>query len=295
MDQGEKAQHLLDISNSSSQILLNKINDLQDYGEIESGQFSVNFEEFSLRDLGKEVITLSQFQFQRKGLKLHLVISDNVPQKVCSDQKRIKQILLNLLSNGIQYTEKGKIQLKITKKDNEFKFSVSDTGIGIQKQKLKRLSTICGNSSTELKSEYSTKLAGLGISISSLLCKRLSSDLKIKSTVGKGTKCWFTIRMIIEKRRFSEKKLRKLKIEAQLRLKEIRSTSSRFAESAKKMEREQNQHRNYSNDYIETEIPEEMTASSLQSEILTNMLFIQFLINKFNFKEKNKESPSRRN
>ena len=152
--------------------MLNKINDLQDYIEIESDQFSLNFEEFSPLDLGKEVVNFTKLQLDQKDIDVKLIVSNQLPDRICTYRKRITQVLLNLLSNAIKYTESGRVVLEIGRKRNQIQFKVTDTGIGINEEQQKNTFTLYGTASSDQREMYSTKLAGLGLSISSLLAKK---------------------------------------------------------------------------------------------------------------------------
>ena len=207
MKLGAQPEYFLNVMDSSTNFLLNKINDLQDLIELESDQFSLNFEEFSIKDVGNEVVNFTKLQLDKKEIEVKLVISNQIPDKIFADRKRITQILLNLLSNGIKYTESGEVVLIIGIRKDKIQFKVIDTGIGISVDKQRNIFTLYGTASMDHREMYSAKLAGLGLSISSLLCKKMGSELQVKSALNQGSTFYFSVDIFIGRKSKSSKSL----------------------------------------------------------------------------------------
>jgi signal transduction histidine kinase/CheY-like chemotaxis protein len=182
----------LGIAESSATVLHFKMDDFQDYLDIENNQFKLNYSECNLNVLVQEIASICNPQIHQK--KLNFFIDLSIPQnyKIYSDSKRLQQVLLNLIINAIKYTEEGSVTLKIERYLSNLYFSVIDTGCGIPKNQLKKLFSLFGTCS-ENTNNFSTKLAGLGLTISSQICLQFGTYLTAHSEVGRGTKFEFCI------------------------------------------------------------------------------------------------------
>ena len=193
----EKTHHqYMSTINESASSLLKIVNDILDFSKIESGKFELNIEEIDLFELTQQVVDLFQYQAQQKNLNLLLNKDQNVPQYILADAVRLKQILMNLLSNALKFTEFGEIQLNITeiqnsKKESVLHFSVNDTGIGIKIDNNEKIfdSFVQEDNSTSRKFGGT----GLGLAISNQLLALMDSKLELESKYGEGSKFFFTI------------------------------------------------------------------------------------------------------
>ena len=126
---------------SSSKSLMVIVNDILDMSKLESGKFSAEFIPFDLRAILDPLYTTYLLRTDEKGIAFSVDYPSDMPKWLFGDPTRLGQILNNLISNAIKFTDKGKVTLKITfdkkGKHNEFCFSVTDTGIGIDQEKLK--------------------------------------------------------------------------------------------------------------------------------------------------------------
>jgi signal transduction histidine kinase/ActR/RegA family two-component response regulator len=174
----------------SANNLLTIINDILDFSKIEAGKFTFEIQAFDffsvLEELNKS-ITLSALA---KNILYEIQISGSIPKYLKGDAVRLSQILLNLLGNSIKFTQTGKIKLNIDiLSENEteivLEFKVSDTGIGIPKDKLNSIF----NSFTQVHSNqrFKSQGTGLGLSITKRLVEMQAGEISVKSTVGKGT------------------------------------------------------------------------------------------------------------
>ncbi|MFW6263267.1 MAG: PAS domain S-box protein, partial [Thermotogota bacterium] len=177
-------QYVKNVQNSSI-ILMDLINDILDFSKIEAGKLDLENEQFDLKDMLEKTIAIVKLKVQEKGLVLKSVFSSDLPRNIHGDAVRLRQILLNFLSNAIKFTEKGKIELKVlllekdlVNKKAELLFSVSDTGIGIEKGKI---TTIVEEFSQE-DSSTTRKFGGtgLGLAISKRLIEKMVSKLMIE-------------------------------------------------------------------------------------------------------------------
>lgn len=194
--------------NESASTLMEIINNILDFSKIESGKFELNFEEIDLYELLNQIINLFKYEANHKQIDLILQIDQNTPQFIFGDSFRLKQILVNLLSNAMKFTNSGHIKLTVDQVETDetnskVKFSVIDTGIGIKTQNQQKIfqSFIQADNTTTRK--YGG--TGLGLAISSQLLVLKNSELKLNSTYGKGSEFYFTIKFKTTKQK--QKKL----------------------------------------------------------------------------------------
>lgn len=184
---------------SSAQHLLQVINDILDITKIESGKVEIEQETFSLQHILDE---LSGFvQVNSKVRPLDFEIENNVPDVyyLIGDPLKVKQVLINLLSNALKFTEEGKVKLSINQYDekgiNYLSFSVTDTGMGMTEQQMKNLF----QAFTQAESGISRRFGGtgLGLNISYKFVELMGGELKVKSQLNKGSEFYFSLPLII--------------------------------------------------------------------------------------------------
>ncbi|WP_281637751.1 PAS domain-containing hybrid sensor histidine kinase/response regulator [Flavobacterium marginilacus] len=183
--------------NISANSLMEIINDILDFSKIESGKLDLNIENVDLFRLLHQVIELFKHQANLKNIDLSLTIGENVPQYIYADSIRLKQILVNLISNALKFTSFGHIhldaeQIKGGKKKTGIKFSIKDTGIGIKLYNQKKIF----NSFVQEDNATSRKFGGtgLGLAISNLLLGLMKSNLQLKSKYGDGSDFFFLVK-----------------------------------------------------------------------------------------------------
>ncbi|PWA08730.1 PAS domain-containing protein [Flavobacterium laiguense] len=186
----------LNTVNESANTLMDIINNILDFSKIEAGKLELDFEEIDVHELSHQIINLFKYEANYKKIDLIINIDTNVPQYIIGDSIRLKQIVLNLLSNAMKFTFSGHIRLNVNlveEKDNfsKIKFSVKDTGIGIKIKNQKKIfqSFVQADSTTTRK--YGG--TGLGLAISNQLLGLKNSELKLNSTFGEGSEFFFTI------------------------------------------------------------------------------------------------------
>ncbi len=169
----------------SGRHLLNMINDILDLSRIEAGKMKIQKEKFNLKNLLNEVEIMVKPFAQEKKLTLEI---EKPSVELETDPKLLKQILINLLSNGVKYTEKGKVSLKVEQKKFYIKFRVVDTGIGISPEVRGKLFEAFE------QIEPSKGGTGLGLALSKRLVELLGGRIGVFSEgKGKGAEFWFTL------------------------------------------------------------------------------------------------------
>lgn len=191
-DLDEKQRHFAQLVKISSHSLLHLINDILDFTKIEAGQLKIEIQDINLYSLLGDTIDEMAARAHDKNLELVLDISPDLPRWVKIDPNRVKQVLNNLLINGIKFTEKGEVVLKAEcGSDHLLKFTVVDTGKGIAKDKQAKLFTKfmqVDNSSTR---EYGG--TGLGLAISKQLSEMMGGAITVSSNVNQGSAFCFTV------------------------------------------------------------------------------------------------------
>lgn len=178
----------------SSRHLLHLIDDILDFSKIEAGKIDLVLEEVNLREMLDEVIATAVPLAKDGGNLLKLEFDDKPPQ-LYTDPLRLRQIILNLLSNACKFTENGTVCLTVESDFTMDKagvcFAVRDTGIGISKEQSDTLFEDFSQADISTTRRYGG--TGLGLAISQRLCKLLGGDIELKSTVGKGSRFSFVL------------------------------------------------------------------------------------------------------
>lgn len=191
-EQQSKMVNLLKISTES---LLGIINDVLDISKIESGKFKIVRTEGSIKSLVSSVAGLLQFRAQEKGIDLVVDIDPSVPAVVLVDGLRLNQILLNLVSNAIKFTNEGSVNLCVTQtraKGNlvQLEFRVQDTGIGIDKERFGKIFETFEQAASDTAHQYGG--TGLGLAIVKKLAELKGGEISLESEPNKGTTFIFT-------------------------------------------------------------------------------------------------------
>jgi signal transduction histidine kinase/CheY-like chemotaxis protein len=193
----EKLQYMKTIQ-SSSVALLGIINDILDFSKIESGNLSIDKVDFNVEEEFKTLVELFMAKASEKSINLELIMDPNMPSALHTDPLRIKQVIANLISNAIKFTPRnGKVVLNIRYDSGKLIVSISDTGIGIAKDKQKHIFKAFSQAENSTTRKYGG--TGLGLTISSRLISLLGGVLKLESEEGKGSTFSFMIDVEIGK------------------------------------------------------------------------------------------------
>lgn len=172
---------------SSGNDLLNLINDILDLSKIEAGHVEIHPEVTPLARLANGLRQLFDPVAQEKKLDFEIKIDAAIPRSFETDPQRLEQILKNLISNAIKFTESGKVILSIAAEgDDRILFSVSDTGIGISEEQLKSIFEAFHQADSTISRRYGG--TGLGLSISRQLARLLGGAIRVESTPGQGSR-----------------------------------------------------------------------------------------------------------
>lgn len=182
-------ERIVDIKNSGES-LLEIINEILDISKIEADKIELEEVEFSIRELIEKIVRLLSVKLFRDKLEFICNISPSLPDIFIGDPLRIRQILINLLGNAIKFTEKGKVSINISAKeisDNNLNvhFSISDTGMGIAKEKINHLFELYSQAGRETTRKHGG--TGLGLTISKRLVEMMGGQIGAESEIGEGS------------------------------------------------------------------------------------------------------------
>ncbi len=193
-EQRELAQTVM----HSAEGLLTIINDILDFSKIEAGRLELETVDFDVRCAIEETMDMLAHRAESKGIELACLIHSKVPSAVRGDPGRLRQVLLNLLSNALKFTERGEVVLSVSlESENEreavLRASVTDTGIGIPPDRLDRLF----KSFSQVDASTTRKFGGtgLGLAISKQLVELMGGEIGVESEIGRGSTFHFTVRL----------------------------------------------------------------------------------------------------
>lgn len=198
----ETQRQYLSIVHQSADTLLSIINDILDFSKIEAGKLELEIEKCDLYEIASQAADMISFQVKKKELEMLLNISTELPRFIYADAVRLKQILINLLSNASKFTEQGEIELKIeplsnaSEKEVLIRFEVRDTGIGIRPDKQQKIFQAFSQEDGTVTRKYGG--TGLGLTISNRLLALMGSQLQLKSSPGKGSSFYFDLKLKAE-------------------------------------------------------------------------------------------------
>jgi two-component system, sensor histidine kinase and response regulator len=183
---------------SSAEMLLKLINDILDLSKIEAGKLELESINFDLRFAVENVAELLAHEARKKGLEIACCVAADVPASLRGDPGRLRQILTNLTSNAVKFTDSGEVVVRAalvaeTDARATVRFTVSDTGVGIPDSQVGRLFQLFtqGDSSTTRK--YGG--TGLGLAISKRLCELMGGQIGVERRADRGTTFWFTLEL----------------------------------------------------------------------------------------------------
>ena len=181
---------------TSAQALLGIINDILDFSKIESGKMEIVPAEYEFNSMLNDLYNIFSLRAQEKGLRFDVSVDPSLPSKLYGDDLRIRQVLVNLLTNAVKYTGKGTVSFEVTGEregaDVILRYTVRDTGIGIRQEDIPKLFSAFERIDEE--KNRNIEGTGLGMNISLQLLKLMNTDLHVESVYGEGTRFFFSLR-----------------------------------------------------------------------------------------------------
>ncbi len=201
-------QDFVDTIRSSGDALLCLINDILDFSKIEAGKLEVEEQPFHLKSCIEEALKLVAPRAFQKGLEIAYIADPDLPSGIVGDITRLRQVLVNLLTNGVKFTDSGEVVIYVKEVTSEtrdpvlpagagqsplrlFQFAVKDTGIGIPQDRLNRLFQSFSQVDSSTTRKYGG--TGLGLAISKRLCELMGGQIRVDSEIGVGSTFSFTI------------------------------------------------------------------------------------------------------
>lgn len=182
---------------SAGKMLLSIINDILDYSKIEAGKMEIIPVEYSSNALIDDICSIVSIKVKEKNLRFNVNIAEDIPSRLYGDELRIKQIIINILTNAVKYTEKGSVTFTVDCVQAEgegmtgLRVKVEDTGIGMRKEDMSRLFTAFER--LEEKRNRNIEGTGLGMSIVVRLLEQMNSKLDVDSVYGQGSTFSFVL------------------------------------------------------------------------------------------------------
>ena len=192
----EQRQYAETVSNSANALLV-VINDILDFSKIEAGKLCLEILDFDLRTTTEDMNDVLAIKPQEKGIEYACIIAPEVPVLLQGDPGRLRQVLTNLIGNAVKFTSKGEIIVRANlvseNEDNTtIRFAVTDTGIGIPKEKVDSLFEAFTQVDASVARKYGG--TGLGLAISRQLITMMGGEIGVDSEPGKGSTFWFTVK-----------------------------------------------------------------------------------------------------
>ena len=178
--------------------LLALVNDILDFSKIESGKMDIVCVDYNIKSLLSDLIMMTRTRIEDKDIKLIVDIDETIPSKYYGDEVRLKQILTNILTNSVKYTESGSITFSVKKVEGQedkglLRFSVKDTGMGMKPENIETLMSSSFVRFDETKNR-NIEGTGLGVSIIRQLLSLMGSELKVESVYGQGSDFYFELK-----------------------------------------------------------------------------------------------------
>ncbi|MHB8773340.1 MAG: ATP-binding protein [Syntrophales bacterium] len=194
----EQREYLVTVK-SAAEALLTVINDILDFSKIEAGRLAMESTDFVLQEAVGAVLRTAAKQAGEKGLALLSRIDPQVPDILCGDPGRLRQVLLNLVVNAVKFTERGEVEVACSVEERSadaltLRFLVRDTGIGIDADKHRLIFESFSQVDTSAKRRYGG--TGLGLAISRRLVEMMGGRIWVESTAGAGSRFFFTARFV---------------------------------------------------------------------------------------------------
>ena len=189
----EEQRHFAMLMKNSSNALLNVINDILDYSKIEAGKLDIEEIDFNLRQVMEELSDIISISVFEKGLFFATILEADVPVMLKGDPVRLRQIIMNFCGNAVKFTRQGGVVIRVSLESKSLsevrlKFSVTDTGIGIPKDRIGRLFRSFSQMDSSMTRQYGG--TGLGLAITKQLTELMGGEVGVFSQEKKGSTFW---------------------------------------------------------------------------------------------------------
>ena len=189
----DEVQRRLGLIDSAGASLLTVVNDILDFSKVEAGEVELHLAPISLRRLVEDTVAIAAEPAQRKGLDLNLRMDDAADQTYMADEMRIRQVILNLLNNGVKFTRDGSVELAVEVDEgphiDTVRFIITDTGVGIPLDRRDRLFERFSQVDSSVARTYGG--TGLGLAICKGLVELMDGAIGVRSAPGRGSSFWF--------------------------------------------------------------------------------------------------------
>jgi len=195
-EESDSAKHYLPQIHQASQSLLVIVNDILDFSKIEAGKIELEYQNFAVEDIVRDVSNLFIHAIEGKGLELLINLDASLPGVLRGDRQRIRQVLINLVGNALKFTERGEIRIEVSPvaRENQhcrLKFAVIDTGIGIAPEAKSELFQAFTQADVSISRKFGG--TGLGLAICHQLTKLMGGKIRVDSELGLGSRFEFTV------------------------------------------------------------------------------------------------------
>lgn len=196
-----KEKQQLKIAHNSSSILIHLVNDILDFSKIEAGKVKIVEQDFNLRWMINNTINMMGVMAEEKNLDFIVKLHQDLPEYIRGDERRVEQILINILSNSVKFTKEGIVELSIVPEYFEdrvrLNFTVKDSGKGMKAETINMIFDAFEQEDNSISRRYGG--TGLGLYISKDFIERMGGEIKVKSDVGQGTEfSFYTIHKVVK-------------------------------------------------------------------------------------------------
>jgi len=209
-DLNAKQKNFIEKIDSSAKNLLGILNDILDFSKVEAGKLEIEKINFNLEDTLQDIINLIQNTANEKNIQIKIEYDKNISKNIFADKLRLAQVLTNIISNAIKFTDTGSIEVHVSKKDNRiYRFEIKDTGIGLSDKQSAKLF----NSFTQADGSTTRKYGGtgLGLAISKQLIELMNGKIWVESELGIGSNFIFELPIQEIQKDYSVKKVYRTK------------------------------------------------------------------------------------
>lgn len=204
-----KQRETLSIVKRNGEHLADLIEGLLEISKIEAGRVTLQRDEFNLKAVLQQLVEMFEMQANKKGIKFHYITKGLLPDYVATDKQRFRQILINLISNAIKYTEQGSITFEINYRNQVAYFNITDTGVGISQENQE----LIFKPFEQVRNAHTQSIGGtgLGLTISRSLAELMGGEISLSSVLGHGTTFTFRLMLSVIEREQNEPEFTKTK------------------------------------------------------------------------------------